>query len=74
MEFRQGSDCVVNGDLELCDDGICYSSFVESQRDRDLLASRSDCSHDLITTDGMPTNEDDDKVRLETTTSQTQQG
>ncbi|GMN28154.1 hypothetical protein TIFTF001_050516 [Ficus carica] len=35
---------------------------------------RSDCGHDLITTDGMPSNEDDDKARLTTATSQSRQG
>ncbi|GMN38855.1 hypothetical protein TIFTF001_008082 [Ficus carica] len=32
--------------------------------------SRSDCSRDLITTDGMPTNKDDNKEWLATATSQ----
>ncbi|GMN49950.1 hypothetical protein TIFTF001_019118 [Ficus carica] len=36
--------------------------------------STSDCGRNLITTDGMPSEEDDDKARLATVTSQSQQG
>ncbi|GMN23458.1 hypothetical protein TIFTF001_000130 [Ficus carica] len=35
---------------------------------------RSNCGCNLITTDGMPNEEDDDKARLATATSQSQQG
>ncbi|GMN49286.1 hypothetical protein TIFTF001_018444 [Ficus carica] len=35
---------------------------------------RSDCGRDSITTDGMPSDKDDNKATLATTTSQSRQG
>ncbi|GMN61984.1 hypothetical protein TIFTF001_031074 [Ficus carica] len=75
VEFGQGSDSEANDDPELCGGGICCSSFMEFRRGRNLLAFEIRLqlrSH--LTIDGMPSDEDDDKARLATTTSQSRQG